>query len=256
MNKRQAVIGIDVGTGGVRALAMDIAGQELAASQSRFPPDTTRVSGPCVEQDSSIWWQATESALRQLADSLPSEVELAGICVDATSGTFLLLDDNARPLTPGIMYNDQRATSETPAAAAAMEQVLAPYGIRIASSFALPKIVNIFRQSPHLRDQCRRIVHQTDWIVGRLTGDFGVTDISTALKTGADPGRLAWPAEIEALGVSRELLPSIVLPGSSIGLLSSTAAQQTGLPRGTPIVAGCTDGTAGCLASGRGRRAS
>jgi xylulokinase len=83
-----------------------------------------------------------------------------------------------------------------------------------------------------------------------LCGRWDVTDVSSALKTGADPGRLAWPAAIELLGLPRALLPEIVLPGIVVGKVTSAAAAATGLPVGMPAVAGCTDGTAGCLASG------
>ncbi len=253
MNKRQVAIGVDVGTGGVRALALDLAGQVLAATEARFPSGATTVAGPCVEQDPRSWTLAAETALQQLAGQLSGDLELVGVCVDATSGTFLLLDALNQPLTAGVMYNDQRAVEVTRDVARQIDDQLAPYGIRMASSFALPKIVHLFRETPALREQCRRIVHQTDWIVGLLTGNYDVTDISTALKTGADPGALAWPAAIEQLGVSRTLLPRIVLPGTRIGVVGDQASRRTGLPSGTPVVAGCTDGTAGCLASGAGR---
>jgi sugar (pentulose or hexulose) kinase len=86
-----------------------------------------------------------------------------------------------------------------------------------------------------------------------LCGRYDVTDVSTALKTGADPGRLAWPEAIESrLGIPLGLLPKIVLPGERIGEVTREAAAATGLPAGTPVVAGCTDGTAGFLASGAG----
>jgi sugar (pentulose or hexulose) kinase len=88
-------------------------------------------------------------------------------------------------------------------------------------------------------------------VTGWLCGRFNVTDVSTALKTGADPRKLSWPDALESqLGISKELLPEIVLPGTPIGEVTAAAAAATGLAAGTPVVAGCTDGTAGCLASG------
>ena len=134
---------------------------------------------------------------------------------------------------------------------AALDSVLAPYGIQIASSFALPKIVHLLRQQPGLAERGHRVVHQTDWIVGMLCGDYDTTDISTALKTGADPGTLDLAARPSSNWACRcGLLPRLVLPGTPIGQVTAEAHQQTGLPAGTPVVAGCTDGTAGCLASG------
>jgi len=243
-------IGLDVGTGGARALAVDFEGRLVGEGRASYRAGATTVSGPRVEQDPMAWRDATQRALCQLTDRLPATRRIAGLGVDATSGTFLLVDPNHRPVTPGVMYNDQRAVAQTPAVADTLAPVLDRYGIHIAPTFALPKIVHFITESPDVWRQCCRVVHQTDWIVGMLCDRYDVTDISTALKTGADPGRLAWPDEIGRLGIPLERLPRIVRPGTPIGTITAGAAAVTGLPVGVPVVAGCTDGTAGCLASG------
>lgn len=230
------------------AVALD--GHVLASAESKLPASATTVSGPRVEQDPLCWTTATQEALRSLSAQLPANAAIVGVAVDATSGTFLLTDAQGLPLTPGIMYNDQRAVDVTPAVAAPIDGVLARYGIRIASSFALPKIVHLLRTSPELRQRCRHVVHQTDWVVALLTDKWDVTDVSTALKTGADPGTLRWPECIDSLGLPLEWLPRVVLPGTPLGEVTAEGESRTGLPRGTPVIAGCTDGTAGCLASG------
>ena len=149
------------------------------------------------------------------------------------------------------MYDDLRATAEAPRVAECLRGTLQPYGIEIAAAFALPKILHLAAAQPAMFGGCCRIIHQTDWIVGMLCGRYDVTDISTALKSGADPGKLAWPEAIERdLGLPRDRFPDIVLPGTPIGQVTPAAAAATGLPAGTPVVAGCTDGTAGFLASG------
>jgi sugar (pentulose or hexulose) kinase len=149
------------------------------------------------------------------------------------------------------MYNDLRAVQEAAEAADAVAADLAPYGIRVAAAFALAKLVHLARHERALFERCRHVVHQTDWIVGMLCGRYDVTDVSTALKTGVEPAELRWPEAIEhRLGIRRELLPEVVLPGTPIGAVTQAAAAVTGLPAGTPVVAGCTDGTAGCLAGG------
>ena len=248
-------VGLDVGTGGARAIAADPAGRIVARARADFPAGVTRVAGPRIEQDPRAWTAAAEKCLCELTARLDSQYEVAGVAVCATSGTFLLAGEDARPLTPGIMYNDLRASGQAVTdAAAAVRDDLDAYGIRIAPAFALSKIVHLARMQPDLFSRCRRIVHQTDWIVGMLCGRYDVTDVSTALKTGADPGKLAWPAAIHGrLGVPEGLLPQIVLSGTPIGRVTAAAAGATGLPAGTPVVAGCTDGTAGCLASGAKR---
>jgi sugar (pentulose or hexulose) kinase len=253
MSDELIVVGLDVGTSGVRALAMNASGEVVSQGRCSFPPHTSRVEGGCVEQDPQQWRDAARVALRLLMQDLPSAAAIAGVSVDATSGTFLLADSQWRPLTWGIMYNDQRAVEDTPRVADAVREDLTPYGISIAPSFALTKIAFLARTQPKLIERCHRILHQTDWVLGMLCERYDVTDISTALKTGADPGKLDWPQGITSLGIPAKLLPDIVLPGTRVGEVTAAAAEATGLPRGTPVVAGCTDGTAGCLASGAGK---
>lgn len=251
MPENWIAIGLDLGTGGARAVAMDCRGQMVAEGREDFPADAVRVEGVRVEQDPHAWTAAAEGALRRLAAELPAPCQIVGLAVDATSGTFLLADESGQPLTPGVMYNDLRATDQAAAAAAALRPVLAPYGIEMAAAFALPKLLWFARHQPDIFRRCRRVVHQTDWIVGRLCGRYDVTDVSTALKTGVEPASLRWPEALESsLGIPRQLLPDVVLPGSIIGQLTAEAAAATGLPAGIPLIAGCTDGTAGCLASG------
>ena len=251
MSANLICMGVDLGTGGARAVAMDFQGRLVAEGRADFPAAASRVEGPCVQQDPLAWRATAEAALRDATARLPARCEIVGIAVDATSGTFLLCDEDNRPLTPGVMYNDMRAAAETPEAADAVCDALAPYGIQVATAFALPKLLHFARHEPAVFRRCRRVVHQTDWIVGALCGRYDVSDVSTALKTGVDPASLQWPEPIEfRLGIPHRLLPEVVLPGTPVGHVTAEAAAATGLPAGVPVVAGATDGIAGCLASG------
>lgn len=247
----QVAIGLDMGTGGARALAVSLKGEVLACGRASLPADAKHVDGPMIEQEPLAWTAAAQTALREMCSQLPTQIELVGVSVDATSGTFLLADSLGRPLTTGIMYNDLRAGDEASEADRAVASHLAKYGIRIGAAFALPKLLWLVRNKPGVAERTHRLLHQTDWLVGMLCGRYDVTDISTALKTGADPGTMAWPSELsDQLGIPAAWLPEIAIPGTTVGRVTSVAAKQTGLPAGTPVVAGCTDGTAGCLASG------
>jgi sugar (pentulose or hexulose) kinase len=249
-DKPLIAIGLDMGTGGARAVAVDLAGRVVARSRSDLPADAVRVDGPIVEQDPKAWIETTISALGQLARRLPEKSHVVGISLDATSGTFLFVDKKNHPLTSGIMYNDLRAADQAEQADEALRDELAPFGIRVAPAFALPKILHIARREPKLFKKCARIMHQTDYLAWFLTGRNDVTDISTALKTGANPATLTWPDALEhRFGIRSKLPPEIVLPGTPIGKLKPKLFWM-GLPPKTPVIAGCTDGTAGCLASG------
>jgi sugar (pentulose or hexulose) kinase len=95
-----------------------------------------------------------------------------------------------------------------------------------------------------------RIVHQADWIMGRLSGTHNVTDENNALKSGYDPVTRQWPDWIAATGFDPANLPRAVPAGTRIGTIARQMADTFKLPHDTAIVAGTTDGCAAFLASG------
>ena len=123
-------------------------------------------------------------------------------------------------------------------------------GYRFDSSFALAKILWLARREEAHFAQCARFLHQADFVVGHLTGDFGVTDYCNALKTGYDLTRNEWPDWMARLPGVPERLPRIVAPGTPIGAVSAVAASMSGLPAGLMVVAGATDGVAAAVATG------
>jgi sugar (pentulose or hexulose) kinase len=116
-------------------------------------------------------------------------------------------------------------------------------------AWALPKLLWLIREHPAAPGT--RLAHQSDVITGRLAGAPVATDLSNALKTGANLVDETWPQDVfDALGVPAHVLPPLVRPGTVIGTVCPAAAEETGLPAGTPIVAGATDGCAAQLGAG------
>ncbi|MHB0998302.1 MAG: FGGY-family carbohydrate kinase [Armatimonadota bacterium] len=252
------VIGLDIGTQGVRTLACDAEGN--IAAQATEPFDITaqgRALPPgYAEQNAPDWWNAASRCLRRVTGILRESGmgSIDAIAVDSTSGTIVPLDSNGAPLRPAIMYNDSRAEDESVECNTAGSELTEKLGYKFASSFALPKILWVMRHEPDIYRQTACFAHAADYIVGQLTGDFKVSDTSNALKTGYDLVDHRWPDFIKSsLGIPINLLPKVVNPGDVIGTISARCADETGMPAGTPVVAGVTDGTAGFLASGAAR---
>jgi len=250
-------LGIDTGSQGVRLVA---AGEDGAAVSRTAVPVASLPSSPGThEQDLAAWWPAVCRASRALLDDLRGKgyapEALAAVAVDGTSGTLAALDAAGRAVRPALMYNDGRsggqaaAINTLPEAAA----LCAKLGYKFASSFALAKIVWLLEEEPESFARTARLAHQADVITGRLTGDFGVTDYSNALKTGYDLVEECWPAWFARWPGVLERLPRVVAPGTVIGEVTREAAAVTGLPAGLPVAAGASDGTAGFLASGAGK---
>jgi sugar (pentulose or hexulose) kinase len=244
MKQHEVVVGIDLGTGGARIVASDRHGT-IAASATQQLPEPPPAQGPgYCEQDPSGWWETTAHALRQLVSQLAGSVRVVAAAVDSTSGTVVPIDEHGTALTPAIMHNDTRASSQA-------DEVAAITGHPVSATFALPKLLWLKQESPAVFRRARRFVHATDFVVGKLTGEFGVSDSFNVLKMGYDLRQDRWPEFIEAkLGVPLRMLPKVVEPGEVIGAVSAKASHETGLSKGTPVVAGATDSNAAFFASG------
>lgn len=225
-------MGIDLGTQSVRAV---LVGDDGAVLGSGAAPLTGRRDGVRHEQSPDHWWEAARTAIgAALRERGPGPVGALAVC--GTSGTVLLTDGTGRPLTPGLMYDDGRATDEAALA-------------RVQPTWALPKVMRLLKEHPATAGV--RLTHQPDFIVSRLVGRRTATDSSHALKTGYDLTADAWPHErLHALGLEPGLLPEVVRPGATLGEVGAEGEAATGIPAGTPVIAGMTDGCAAQIASG------
>jgi xylulokinase len=250
MDDHPLFLGIDVGTGGVRAMAVARSGEVAAAASAAFDPTLCVEENDRHEQPPSAWWHAACRALGDVLEEIGSPERLAAVAVDGTSGTLVAVDAQGIPLRPALMYNDPRAAAEAEQLNAAAPDFCAKLGYRFAASYALAKIAWLRGHEPAVFRRAARFLHQADYIQEQLTGEPATTDYSNALKTGYDLVEECWPAWMERqLGVV-ERLPRVVRPGTPVGIVSAAAARQTGLPKGLPVVSGATDGTAAFLASG------
>lgn len=238
-------VGIDLGTQSVRALAVDDSGRSVAAASQ---PLASVRDGDRHEQDPHQWWSSAADALAEMMVGV-GEREVGAVAVCATSGTVLLTGPDGTPRTPGLMYDDTRAGALADRAQEAGSQVWDRLGFRIQPAWALPKLL-WWRERGMLGDGAR-LAHQPDVVVARLVGRPVAADSSHALKTGYDLLAGAWPlAVFDRLGLAEAMLPPVVGPGTVLGEVAAAAAERTGLPAGTPVIAGMTDGCAAQLGAG------
>jgi hypothetical protein len=233
-------LGIDIGTSGVRTCAIDGTERVIGAASIALP--APRQDGAAIDQEPEFWWRATTEAIQALGRS----VDLGGVwrmAVDGTSGTLLLVDEAGRPCTPGLMYNDARASREAMRIRAVAPAESGAHG----PSAALAKLLYLLTDG--IRAHARYAAHQADWIAGRLANRFGLSDENNALKLGYDPVARSWPSWLDALDVPRDLLPQVLVPGSAIGPIDPKIAASLGLPETAVICAGTTDGVASFIAT-------
>lgn len=240
MARRDAIVlGLDLGTSGVRCVALD--GDDTLLARGERPLPAPQVVGPRVTQDPHAWWAAAEAAVAQAVARLDRS-RVAAIAVDGTSGTLLLTDGDGAPLTEGRLYNDTSSSAE----AARVAALAPPDSAARGAASPLARLLHLQARAP----QARHVLHQADWIAGRLCGRYGCADENNVLKLGYDLQAQRWPAWFETLGVRLELLPQVVAPGTPIGTLRGELARRWGLRDGVLVAAGTTDGVAAFLATG------
>jgi sugar (pentulose or hexulose) kinase len=173
-------LGVDVGTGGVRVLAVSEAGEVAARADAAFDLPAGSAEGDRHEQPPAAWWGAVCRATRQLVDELHAAggdpARLAAVAIDGTSGTLVAVDGAGEPLRPALLYNDGRAGAEAAALNEAAGSFCEKLGYRFAASYALAKIAWLSRHEPDTFARAARFLHQADFIQERLTGQPAVSD--------------------------------------------------------------------------------
>jgi len=228
------VLGIDIGTSGIRIAATDSTNALKAMSQAAMAAPLQEAGR--ARQEAAIWWAALLEAFRGLD---LTGLRVRAIAIDGTSGTILPIDQAGEPLALASMYNDVCRKEDLARISAVAPRETAALGGTSPLARAM-----------ELKGGAHRILHQADWIMGRLSGRFDVTDENNALKSGYDPIARQWPSWIDETGFDSALFPEVVPAGTRIGTITLQAARLFNLPADTAIVAGTTDGCAAFLASG------
>ena len=232
------VLGIDVGTSGVRIAAIDRTAKVVAFAASPMP--AARRDGQRITQDASVWERGLGDAMARLASTIDL-ARVGALAVDGTSGTLVGVDDRGSPVSAGSLYNDRADAADI----ATVERAAPPQAAVHGTTSPLARAMRLLR-TPGVA----KILHQADWIAAQFSGRFDVSDESNALKTGYDPVGRRWPDWISATDVAPAKLPAVVAAGSIIGQVSADASRRFRLPARTVVVAGMTDGCAAFMASG------
>lgn len=229
-------IGIDLGTSGCRAIAINVTGEIKA--ESEFHYSRQKESHQQTPQD---WWHATQTVLREITSKINHQ-HIHSIAVDGTSGTVLLCNDAGQPLTPALMYDNQQAKAQ----ATFLKKYADKDSVVLSPTSGLAKALWLIEHYPP--DANFHIVHQADWVTGQLCRRFDFSDVNNALKTGFDPLNKHWPLWLldlfTELKINPATLPEVFSPGSFLSNIDLKVATELGLPIDTEIIAGTTDSTA------------
>ena len=244
-------LGIDIGTGGSRAVVIDEEGKILASETALHEEFASPEIG-WAEQNPDDWWRASVEAIRGVLKIVKPE-EIAAVSFSGQMHGSVFLDESDRVIRPALLWCDQRTDRQC---AAITEKIGKERLIELVSNpavtgFTLPKILWLRENEPEAFEKTRAVLLPKDYIRLRLSGDKAsdVADSSGTLLFDVQNRR--WSEEmISAFELDRDLFPTVFESPEATGKISAAGASETGLIEGTLVVAGAGDNAAGAIGMG------
>lgn len=248
-------VGLDVGTSGLKAVALDAEGRVAAEASADYPLLTPAPGW--TEQDPNAWWRAAAAALRSLTEQVGAD-RIGAVGVSGQMHGMVALDADGAPLRPALLWNDQRTAAEVALIERTLprDELVRRTGNPAVTGFQLPKILWLRAHEPDAFARLRSVLFPKDWIAFRLTGErrAEATDASGSGAFRIDTRD--WDEELlTRLDLDPSLLPPLVASDAVVGEVGRGVAQETGLRPGTPVVAGAGDNAAAATALGLGAAA-
>ncbi len=244
---QEHILSIDVGTQSVRALIFDLQGQLVHKVRIPIEPYFSKQPG-WAEQDPDVYWETLCEACRRMWQELrvPREA-LAGVALTTQRSTVVNVDREGRPLRPAIVWLDQRRTE-------GLEPVKGLWGLAfkavgmsdtVAYLQAEAEANWIRTHQPEIWEQTHKYLLLSGYLTRRLTGRFvdsvgcqvGYIPFDYKNLDWAGPRDWKW----QAIPMDPALLPELVPPTGTLGTITRTAAEATGLPEGLPLIAAAAD---------------
>jgi xylulokinase len=198
------LVGLDVGTTGVKAIAISSRGEVLGSAGRGYALSSPQPGW--AEQDPEDWWRASEAALADLG------VEPAAIGLSGQMHGLVALDRNDRVLRPAILWNDQRTAAECAEIEQriGLERLIELTGNRALTGFTAPKLLWLRRHEPETFEQIDSILLPKDYVRLRLTGGHAIDAADASGTLLFDVGKRRWSAEVlDALEIPQAWLPPV-----------------------------------------------
>jgi xylulokinase len=247
----EVIVALDVGTSGARAAAFDLNGQRRFEVRRGYKTVSRRPGW--AEQDPLRWRSSAVSALAGVVRRLSPGQRVLAIGLTGQCPSMVLVDRAMRPVTPGLIYRDNRATAE----ARRLRDVVGDAAIHartghVPAPFHVgPKLMWLRRNEPAAWARAAHVLQPRDWVALTLTGELATDGTHAAATLAFDLGGRAWAADLaEYLGVPLAWLPPVLPSQQVVGQVRPGIARRTGLPPGTPVVIGGADSQACALGAG------
>jgi xylulokinase/glycerol kinase len=248
----ELIAAIDVGTTGARTIIFDSTGQMRGVEYQEYPIITPKPGW--VEQDAGQWWDVVcENTRNVLRSKKVNPTDISAIVITNQRETIVPVDKSGLPLDNAIVWQDRRTIDQCKEIEdkVGKKKIYSITGLTIDPYFSAPKILWLKEKKSNIYSKTHKFLLVHDFIAKKLTDQF-VTDLSNASRTMLfDINKFNWSEQLcETMDISIDKLPDCVPSGSIIGKLTNEASKATGLPAGTPVLAG--GGDQQCAALGLG----
>ena len=246
-----ALLGIDIGTSGCKALLIDGDGSVLASRTESYGLSQPRPGW--TEQDPSLWIDGARRAIAGVLQERP-DAEIGGIGLSGQMHGMTPLDEAHNVLRPALLWNDQRNAAECAEIterAGGVEALLALTNNRMLVGYTGGKILWMRNHEPALYARLRHVLNPKDYLRLILTGETA-TEVSDASGTGLfDVRQRRWSRPLlDRVDIDPALLPPCHESHAITGRVSRSGAALFGLPEGVPVVGGGGDSVIQTLGSG------
>jgi len=245
-------IGVDVGTTGARAVAVDEGGSVVAARTSEYPLLTPRPRW--TEQEPQDWWEATREVLGEVASACRSAgTTVAGIGLTGQMHGSVFLDADGEVIRPALLWNDQRTEPQCEAITDAVggERLVEITGNPALTGFQAPKVLWLRDEEPEGFARVEQVLLPKDYVRFRLTGELATDAADAAGTLFLDLRARTWSAEVlGALEIPVEWLPRVLEGPERSGVVWDDVAAALALPPGIPVAAGGGDNAAAAIGTG------
>lgn len=242
-------VGVDVGTTGARAVAVDERGGVVVSRTSEYPLLTPHPQW--TEQDPSEWWRATRDALAAVSGGCSDGGHaIVGVGLTGQMHGSVFLDRADEVIRPAILWNDQRTgrQCEEITKRVGAERLVEITGNPALTGFQAPKVLWLREEEPANYDRVAKVLLPKDYVRLRLAGEFATDAADAAGTLFLDLRERTWSREVlDALGVPAEWLPPVLEGPEPAGTVADGVAGELGLPTGIPVAAGGGDNAAAAI---------
>lgn len=256
MHQNELLLAIDFGTQSVRAILFDLSGNIIGKQQTQIEPYFSAQAGWAEQHPEYFWKNLAQTTQKLLANNSDIVKRIKAVTLTTQRGTVINLDRENQPLRPAIVWLDQRQADASHFPNGFTDLTLRMVNMRESVKHAVKngECNWLMQNQPEVWDKTHKYLFLSGYLTFKLTDSFTDSVANTVGYVPFDYKKQQWTStqhlNYKMFPVERKKLPDLVLPGETLGKISDWASQETGIPKGLPLIAAASDKSSEVLGSG------